>query len=158
MKFCAQIFFAHDCTYIRKNARCVLLTLIPIIAKMDNHSCSEIISYVCCVLGCVCACMHAHNEWNMKAKKSKRLIFKTTPCNILVIFFFFLQPHLWYMEVSKLGVEWELQLSAYATAIAMCNLNCICDLCCGLQKCQILNTLREDRDPTCIFMDTMLGS
>ena len=29
---------------------------------------------------------------------------------------FFLQPHLWHMEVPGLGVDLELQLPAYATA------------------------------------------
>ena len=33
--------------------------------------------------------------------------------------FFFLELHLWHKEVHRLGVEWELQLSAYATATAM---------------------------------------
>ena len=28
----------------------------------------------------------------------------------------FLGPHLWHMEVLRLGVEWELQLPAYTTA------------------------------------------
>ena len=35
---------------------------------------------------------------------------------IFYIFFCFLQPHLWHMEVPRLGVESELQLPAYATA------------------------------------------
>ena len=30
--------------------------------------------------------------------------------------FCFLGPHLWHMEVPRLGVEWELQLPAYTTA------------------------------------------
>ena len=39
-------------------------------------------------------------------------------------FFFFLSsvflgPHLWYMEVPRLGVELELQLLAYTTATAI---------------------------------------
>ena len=33
-------------------------------------------------------------------------------------FFFFLGPHLWHMEVSRLEVECELQLWAYTTATA----------------------------------------
>ena len=32
--------------------------------------------------------------------------------------FCFLGPHLWHMEVPRLGVESELQLPAYATATA----------------------------------------
>ena len=33
--------------------------------------------------------------------------------------FFFLRLHPWYMEVPKLGVEWELQLPAYTVATVM---------------------------------------
>ena len=36
----------------------------------------------------------------------------------LFIIFFFLGPHLWHMEVPRLGVKSELQLPAYATATA----------------------------------------
>ena len=35
----------------------------------------------------------------------------------LFFFFFFLGPHPWHMEVPRLGVELELQLLAYATAM-----------------------------------------
>ena len=35
---------------------------------------------------------------------------------LLLFFFGFLEPHLWHMEVPKLGVESELQLPATATA------------------------------------------
>ena len=38
-------------------------------------------------------------------------------------FFFFLGPHLQHMEVPNLGVESELQLPAYTTAIAMWDLS-----------------------------------
>ena len=31
--------------------------------------------------------------------------------------FYFLGPHLWHMEVPRLGIELELQLPAYATAM-----------------------------------------
>ena len=37
----------------------------------------------------------------------------------LNLFLNFLGPHLYHMEVSRLGVESELQLPAYATAMAM---------------------------------------
>ena len=53
------------------------------------------------------------------------------------------------MEVPRLGVEWELQLPAYATATATLDLNCICDLHHSLQQCWILNLLSEARDQTC---------
>ena len=43
-------------------------------------------------------------------------------------FFFFLGPNLWHMEALRLGVKSELQLPAYATAIAMPDSSCVCDL------------------------------
>ena len=45
-------------------------------------------------------------------------------------FFFFLQLHLWHMEVSRLGL----------------NQSCSGDLCCSSQQCQILHSLSEARD------------
>ena len=43
-------------------------------------------------------------------------------------FFFFLGPHSWHMEFSRLGVELELQLPAYATGTATWDPSHICDL------------------------------
>ena len=43
-----------------------------------------------------------------------------------VLFVCFLGPHPQYMEVPRLGVEWELQLPA--TATATWNLSHVCDL------------------------------
>ena len=37
-------------------------------------------------------------------------------------FYLFIGPHLWHMEVPRLGIESELQLPAYATATATPNL------------------------------------
>ena len=67
--------------------------------------------------------------------------------------FFFLGLHLQHMEVPRLGVEPELQLPAYATAIAMLDPSCICDLHCSLQQCRILSPLYEARDWTYTLMD-----
>ena len=39
--------------------------------------------------------------------------------NFLIIFLFFLGPHLWHMEVPRLGVKSELQLQVNITATAM---------------------------------------
>ena len=73
--------------------------------------------------------------------------------------FFFLQPHLWYMDVPWLGVELELHLLAYVTTdTATPELSCICDLCCSLQQCRILNPLSKVRDRICLLLDTMLHS
>ena len=43
-------------------------------------------------------------------------------------FFVFLGPHLQYVEVPRLGVELELQLQAYTTALATWDPSCVCDL------------------------------
>ena len=48
----------------------------------------------------------------------------------------------------------ELQLLAYATAIAMLDLSCICTLHHSSQQCQVFNPLCEARHWTCILMDT----
>ena len=60
--------------------------------------------------------------------------------------FFFLGPHLQHMEVPRLGVELELQLPAYATAIAMQDPSHICDLYCSAGQHRLLNPLIEARD------------
>ena len=73
-------------------------------------------------------------------------------------FFFFLGPHLQYMEVPRLGVKSELQLPAYATATVTPHPSCICDLHHSSQQFGILNSLSEARDQTCILMDIMSGS
>ena len=52
------------------------------------------------------------------------------------------------MEVRRLGVESELQLRAYTTAIAKQDLSCICDLHHSSWQCQILNPLIKARDGT----------
>ena len=66
------------------------------------------------------------------------------------IFFFsfssFLEPHLWQMEVPRLGVESELQLPVYDTATAMPDLSHACDLYHSSWQQQILNPLNEARD------------
>ena len=36
--------------------------------------------------------------------------------SLFFFFFFFIGPHLWHMEVLRLGVKSELQLLAYTTA------------------------------------------
>ena len=51
--------------------------------------------------------------------------------------FFFLGPHLQHMEVSRLGVESELQPPAYARATAMWDLSHICDLHHSSRQCRI---------------------
>ena len=90
-----------------------------------------------------------------KAKKQKT---KTNITSLFYLFFFwsfvFLGPHLWHMEVPRLGVESELQLPAYTTATAMPDPNCVCDLHHSSGQCRILNPLSEARDGTRILTDT----
>ena len=57
------------------------------------------------------------------------------------------------MEVSRLGIESELQLLAYATATPTPDLSDICDLHFTLQQGGTLNPLSEAKDQICILMD-----
>ena len=53
-------------------------------------------------------------------------------------FFVFLGPHPQHMEVPRLGVESELWLLAYATATALPDLSCTCDLHHSSRQCRSL--------------------
>ena len=72
----------------------------------------------------------------------------------LDLLFCFLGLLLWHREVSRLGVELELQLLAYATATAMQDQSCICDLYYRSRQHWIPNPLSEARDGNHILMDT----
>ena len=58
------------------------------------------------------------------------------------------------MEIPRLGVNLELQLLAYATAILMQDPSHICDLHISSRQHQIPDPLSEARDQTLILMDT----
>ena len=58
----------------------------------------------------------------------------------------FLGLHLRHMEVPRLGVESELQMLAYTTAIAKWDMSHIYDLHHSLQQRPILNLLSKARD------------
>ena len=73
---------------------------------------------------------------------------------IIIIFFSFLGLHLQHMEISRLGVESELQLPAYTTASATRDLTCVCNLHHSSWQWQNLNPLRKARDGTFILMVT----
>ena len=64
---------------------------------------------------------------------------------------FFLALHLWHMEVPRLGVEWELQLPAYAIATATPDPSHVCDLHNSSWQCQILRPGIEP-DSSCILV------
>ena len=68
-------------------------------------------------------------------------------CNYTLMFFsFFLWLHLQHMEIPGLGIESELQLQTYTTAMVTLDPSPICHLHLSLQQCQILNPLQEARD------------
>ena len=69
-----------------------------------------------------------------------------TSVPFLFFFPFFLWLHLWHMEVPRLMVELELQLQAYATAIATLDLSCVFHLHHSSRQGWILNPLSEARD------------
>ena len=58
------------------------------------------------------------------------------------------------MEVPRLGVELELWLPVYTTAMAIQDPNHVCNLHRSSWQHQILNPLREARDQTHVLMDT----
>ena len=62
------------------------------------------------------------------------------PFLFLCLLICFLGPHPWHMEVPRLGVQWELQLPAYATANVRSS--CIC----VLHQSRILDPVTEARD------------
>ena len=57
------------------------------------------------------------------------------------------------MEVPRLEMQSELQLSAYTTATAMWDLSSICDLHHSSQQLLILNSLSEAKDQIRLLMD-----
>ena len=71
-----------------------------------------------------------------------------------ILFFVVLGPHLWHMEVPRLGVKSEVQLLAYTISTAMLDLSHVCDPHYSSQQPRILNSLSEARDRTCVLMDT----
>ena len=65
-----------------------------------------------------------------------------------LFYFCFLGLHPWHMEISRLRVQSEVQLPAYATATATQDPNRICDLHNSSGQHQILNPPSEARDQT----------
>ena len=64
----------------------------------------------------------------------------------------FLGPHLWHMEVPRLGVELELLLPAYTTATAMPAWSCLCNLHRSSQQHRVLDPLSGSRDRTFVLI------
>ena len=70
-----------------------------------------------------------------------------------VLFLVFLGPHPRHIVVPRLGIELELQLPAYATAIATTSVTYTT----AHDKARSFNPLSEAKDRTHILMDTILG-
>ena len=68
-------------------------------------------------------------------------------------FFLFLGPHVWHIEVPRLGVKSGLQLPTYTTATATQDLCSICNLHHSSWQHRILNPLSEARDCTHTLID-----
>ena len=68
--------------------------------------------------------------------------------------FCFLGSHLQHTESPRRGVELELQLQVYTTAIAMPDLSHFCDLHHSSRQCWILSPLSKARNRTLILTDT----
>ena len=69
-------------------------------------------------------------------------LFSESGCFLLLLLFVFLAflgPHLWHMDVPRLGVKLELQLPAYTTVTATPDLSPVFDLHSSSRQCQILN-------------------
>ena len=106
--------------------------------------------------------------YSLKNKKSSYLEIQLIVLNNIPVFSYYTLlicaeldlNFFWHKEVFRLGVKFELQLSAYTTvtATATQNPSHVCNLHHSSQQCQILNTLSEARDWTHISMDTSSGS
>ena len=66
----------------------------------------------------------------------------------IYLFLVFLGLHPQHREVPRLGVESELELPAYTTAMATPDPSRVCDLHHSSRQHQILNPLSEARDQT----------
>ena len=75
-------------------------------------------------------------------------------CLFVCLFFAFLRPNPWHMEVSRLGGKSELQLPAYTMAKAMQDPSRVCNLHHSSRQPQIPDPLSEARDQTCIVLNT----
>ena len=91
-------------------------------------------------------------KWTQRVVKWSLWVLSIFPFSFL--FFVILGPHLWHMEVPRLGVESELQLPPYTTAPATWDPSHVCDLYHRSRQRWILNPRREARDRTCVLMDT----
>ena len=69
-----------------------------------------------------------------------------------LIFFFFLGPHLLYMEVPRLGTTWSCSCLP-TPQLQQCQIQATSVIYTSLWQCQILNPLGKAKDQTHILMD-----
>ena len=125
---------------------------------------SRLSSDPCCYSQILSSLCHSRNSWTRIYKRISLGVWCACVClcvrereGEVFFFFFFLWLHLCHMEIPKLGVEMELQLSTYVMAIATLVLSRhICELYRSLCQCWIFNPLSEAKNWTHIQMDTSL--
>ena len=83
-------------------------------------------------------------RWFCRVQDSRLVSF----LNMSLCVHVFLRLHPWHMEVTRLVIELELQLTA------VWDPSCVCDLSHSSQQRQILSPPSEARDWTCLLMDT----
>ena len=76
---------------------------------------------------------------------------------LLIYVFVFLWPHLWHMEVPRLGVKSKLSLPAYTRTAVKQDPSHICNLHRSLWQHQIRNLLSKTRDWTWVLRNTSRG-
>ena len=89
-----------------------------------------------------------------KGLKEKNHKVKAKDKDHYLLIYCFLGPRVQRMEVPRLGVGLELQLTAYTTATAILNPSCVCNLHHSSQQHWIPYPLSEARDGTPILMHT----
>ena len=102
---------------------------------------------------------HTAEIWCDRLKCYSMNVVSRPPCTtgqsiFPFLFFLFLGPHPWHMEVPSLGVKSEPQLPAYTTATATQDPSRTCDPHHSSQQCQIPDPQSEARDRTRVLTDT----
>ena len=122
---------------------------------------SDMIFLILIVKGGACVFPHltngeflANKKVQILDSKIKTSVNSSAPNGPHILFFVFLGPYPWHMEVPRLGVESELQLPTYTTATAMQDLNRVCNPHCSSWQPWILNPLSDAREQIHILMNT----
>ena len=118
--FCLDL--GHSCKLLRKNMGMIVINEGSLdvsksifLKKMSSHSAP----FLC----------HQSSLTQILCLKSTKSVRSRSPSSYQT--FCLLELYPWYMEAPRLGLELELQLPAYATATAMSDPSCICNLHCG---------------------------